>query len=305
MKEQQNEYSIATASQLDPATAYSVAWPISEHVDVSSRAGFEGNIELWPQRFGPSIELKFEMLTSNTKKKIKSVHQSPVGLSRGKPLASQLQAAVLLPRLNTSLKSLENIRDQVGDVPAVLFRETPLSYMRESSFSYKQIQTDPETAAAWSISSGLDSATAARIYVEKAKLNLFDGIVIDTHHIRRRNSKTLERNPLSDWEKSIPELLPYCKEVHVGVGRADYPDMAEKANLELRDLLNGGRNSSEIVRMLRFIADSGWAGIVVVELRPSAIKKDYKKKIFLSPNDLVDSYQRIRITLDNIFDRAI
>lgn len=300
MSEFENKYSIATASHLDPSTAYSVAWPIAEHVSIARRAGYQG-VEAWPQRFGPTFEFKFDLLSANEKHGITSVHQSPVGVNRNKVQISRLQQSIVLPEMNSSLSVLEDIGKQAGDVPAVLFREAPASYMKESGYSFKQIQTDPETAEAWGILEP-DAGDAAKEYVRKAKLNLFDGIVIDTHHIRRKNTLTGQDNPLGDWKKSIPQLLPYCREIHIGIGRTDYPDMAESAQEELDDLLNGGQKDSEVVQMLRFIADQGWKGLMVVEFRPTSIKEEYKRKLFIPPSDLVSTYGRIRETLFGIFE---
>lgn len=241
------------------------------------------------------------MLSQREKNGIVSVHQSPVGLIRNVNI-SQIQAAILLPELNKSLVYLERMRDQIGDVPVVLFRETSPDFMQETRFTYKQIQTDPETAVAWNVPTD-DSEAAAREYIRKAKLNRFDGIVIDTHHIRRNNNLTGEKNPLGDWRESIPILLPDCREIHIGVGRSEYPDMIEKTNEELDDLLNGGTKNTEVVEMLRFIADKGWKGLIVIEFRPSSVKKLYGKKLFLTPGDLVNSYERMRETLYQIFDK--
>ena len=95
--------------------------------------------------------------------------------------------------------------------------------------------------------------------------------------------------------------MPFTREIHLGVGRADYGDMDPDIVLsEVSDLLKGGKNNTEVVQMLRFIADSGWKGLVVVELRPSVIKQVIGG---MSENDLQNAYQRIRETLFQIFDR--
>ncbi len=296
---QENIYSVATASHIAIETPQAVAWPVSEHLRVATSAGLNG-VELWPQRFGPAFELRFNLLSDREKAGVTSVHQSFRG-----PVKSGLASLGLspfLPEINDSLKGLEAIYEQVGDVPAVLYKEAVhANYVSGSSYSLKQIQTDPETAYAWGIQPSKDSAEAAGQYINSAFLRQFNGIVIDTTHIRRP-SKSGQENPLSDWEKSIPVLLPYVKEIHVGAGRTDF-QTEEESSAEILDLLNGGANDTEVVRMLRFIADKGWKGLIVLEFRPSSIKEEYGRKLFVSSQDLISAYGRIRETLYSIFDK--
>jgi len=125
--------------------------------------------------------------------------------------------------------------------------------------------------------------------------------VIDTHHIRHRDVETGQDNPLAKWKESIPEFLPYTQEIHLGIGRWDF-GLADHETLreEMVDLLNGGENNTEVVQMLRMIADSGWKGLLIIEMRPSFVKEYLGS---MSEKDLVETYERIRSTLYNIFDK--
>lgn len=71
---------------------------------------------------------------------------------------------------------------------------------------------------------------------------------------------------------------------------------------EFDDLLNGGSKNTEIIQMLRYIADSGWTGLVVVEMRPGALQEKNKFGQ-ISQQALLDAYGRIRQTLHNIFGK--
>jgi hypothetical protein len=65
------------------------------------------------------------------------------------------------------------------------------------------------------------------------------------------------------------------------LGRTDYGNVPhEQIQEELVDLLNGGTKNTEVIQILRMISDSGWKGLVVVEMRPGEIEKLLGKRSF-------------------------
>lgn len=294
----ENSYALSTASILDQATiSQAFAWGISDHIEVANSTGYNG-VELWPQRMrGRTI--RADLLSDRNKKRITSVHQSV-----GRPILQanslrEIQTAVFLPTTIDSLPQLEQIRRHVGDLPVVL-KYMPKTKVENVSYSQKGIQTEPELCLTMNV-------TNAEDYVAGIKEMGYSHIVVDTHHIRRPHSVTNQPNPLANWKETLPGLLLYTNEIHIGVGRTDYGNLPKQQILdETQDLLNGGEKNTELMQMLRFVADSGWRGLVVVELRPSAILNLQGRRRLtrqLPQQELVAAYENIRETLFQTFDK--
>lgn len=296
----ENVYGLSTANVLDEATILAAfTWGIQDHVDMATKSGYNG-VELWPQRFRPLLQIRVGKLSSSERKGIISAHQSArdaIPHSR-----QELQKTIFLPETVASTRDLEVLFDRIGDIPVVLFKENPTEYMDHfdrldiPSFTQRGIQTDPETATLW-------NSRTEEEYLAHAFRYGFNEIIIDTHHIRRSDKHTGEPNPLRNWQTTIPVLLPYTHEIHVSVGRSNFGDLDPKViKQEADDMLSGGHNNTELIKMLRLIADQGWKGRVVLEMRPSIYRETIGNKRFLTEKDLVSIYQAVRKTLYEIFD---
>jgi len=294
-KPPENVYSLSTASILDRATfKAALLWEVQDHVGIAQRSGYKG-VELWPQGIRPLQQIRAGSLSDTEKAGVLSAHQCPrAAIPRS---FQEVQKAVFLPETKASLADLDRIHTVVGDIPVVLFKETPPEYFQNSPFTKRGIQPDSEVCTAWGVST-------AQEFVDIALKKGLTEIVIDTHHIRRPNIKTGKENPLANWQGSIPILLPHTKEIHIGIGRLDYGKMdPEQLKEEAMDLLTGGRKNTEVMQMLRLIADKGWNGMIVIEMRPSVYKDVMNRRFLLSGNDLVDIYERVRNTLYHTLDK--
>jgi len=293
----ENKYGIATANVLDtPTVGMALTWDIAKHIEIANASGLDG-VELWPQRIRPLYEIATDSISKEELLGILSAHQSPRERIRS---FRALKVAFFLPHRDKSFDYLEKIDTKTGGIPVVLYQETPEKVIRNSTIKNKQIQTDPSASIAW-------NANSASEYLDQASRRGFTdgsgnpGIVIDTHHIRHLDVRTGQENPLADWKESIPIFLPYTGEIHLGVGRWDFGSVDPKTlREEMIDLLNGGENNTEVVQMLRLIAESGWNGLLIIEMRPSFVKEYLGS---MSEKDLIETYERIRSTLYNIFDK--
>lgn len=293
----ENRYGIASANILDEATLIpAITWNTQKQIEVAKQAGFDG-IEYWPiKRYG----IKVPLVNQDDIKSggILSAHQS-FRPEKVRLTPAELKVAAFLPGIDSSFEILKEVNSQAGGIPVVLYRETSKEALEASGISLRQTQTDSEACKQW-------GASNAPEFLDSAAQNGFTdehddpAIVIDTHHVRHP-SQDGQVNPLANWRESIPVLLPYTKEIHLGVGRIDFGRMdKEKIKGELIDLLNGGTGNTEVVQMLRMIADTGWSGLIVVEMRPSAVKEYLGS---MTERDLVNTYERIRVTLHHIFER--
>lgn len=297
----ENIYSISTASILDKSTiGPAVTWSIGDHVVNAQKTGYCG-VELWPQGIIPRIQIAKGELSQEEKNGITSVHQSIVDKNKKlkESVFERVAKSLLLPTKIGSLEYLERIRELVDrDIPVVLFKNVPSDYFERTKFNQTGIQTTPELCEEI-------GAENAEEFIEAIQEMGFKNIVIDTYHLRRPSLKTGYTNPLADWRKSIPILLPHTQEIHVGLGRSDYGEIPKKTIAdELWDFMNNGVNNSEIVQMLRKISFSGWKGLVVLELRPSMIKMLLDQKgVQLTNRNLKITLEGIRETLYQIFDK--
>lgn len=298
----ENQYSIGTVSMVDHTTLKPMAsWTIGDHVRNARTTGYNG-VELWPQGPIPRIQIATGLISQAEKDGITSTHQSVgKGLIESALRFDKRETfkAAVLPGSVQSLTQLEKVKGLVDrDIPVVLFNNLPEGYLDHTSYTQTGIQTAPELCDEI-------GASNAEEFVEAIKEIGFGSVVIDTHHIRRPNVKTGEQNPLADWRRSIPVLLPHTKEIHIGLGRADYGGISEdKIGDELKDFLNKGSNNTEITQMMRLVADLGWGGLVVMELRPYMIKKVLEQKGFqLTERNLQVALNGMRDTLYDIFDK--
>lgn len=297
MSESENTYSIATANILDPSTiGQALTWDIQKHVDMAEASGWNGRIELWPQGMIPLIQIS-QGIPTELRSKITSAHQS---FREGRIGIHNVKEALFLPESVSSVGQLEAIDSQVGGIPVVLYRNVSRERLDASPLRVKQTQTDAQACTQWNVSSPqefLDAVEANGFTDEHGN----PAVVWDTHHVRHADTKSNRANPLAQWRKSLPVLLPFTREIHLGVGREDSGDM-DKAQIrsEAEDLLNKGQKNTEVVEMLRSIADRGWHGLVVLEMRPSVIKSIVGS---MSTDVLKSTYASIKETLYHVFDK--
>ena len=297
----ENTYSISTASILDKSMArQALTWSIGDHALNAQAAGYHG-VELWPQGIVPRVQIATGRLSQAEKDGITSAHQSVVDLNKSlrESIFERAVKSLILPGSIKSLDHLERIRELVDrDIPVVLFKNVPSGYFERTKFNKTGIQTVPELCEEL-------GAENAEEFVEAVQAMGFKKVVIDTYHLRRPNIKTGIPNPLADWQKSLPVLLPHTQEVHVGIGRSDYGEVPEKVVAEeLWDFMHKGVYNTEIIQILRSISNSGWRGLVVLELRPHMIKQVLEQKgMQLSDKNLKIALEGIRETLYQIFDK--
>ncbi len=286
---QENIYTVSTANILSKATLYATLWSIGTHGDIAQRTGFDG-IELWSASFTPRLQIKTGHINQNERDAIIAGHQSPrkKGLLQmrsheGDTLIA-LQAMVILPEMNQSLKDLEKVHDLVGGMPIVMYHETPVSYHQTTHIKERLIQPEANVCADWQVQTAED-------FLEALDNHGFSGVCLDLFHLRQPGC-------LPNWREAIPVLLPRTNEIQIAVGRTDQPGNDPQATVnELADLMNG-TEQTELPAILRSIYEAGWHGRVVVELLPDAIKQVLETESFLLPKrDLENTYERIRSNL--------
>lgn len=292
----ENSFALSTASVLDKSTLVAaLTWTVQNHVDVAIRSGYQG-VELWPQGIRPLAQIHQNRLAAGEKTHVLSLHQGVGKDLRAVRSLQELQIALFLPQVNASLSYLEMAHRALGDIPVVLLSHTPEAYMEKSSFTRRGIQPNPEVCKEWGVQN-------AEQFVEAAAKRKFTGVVLDTHHIRRPHSQTGEPNPFADWQTSLPLLLEHTQELHIGIGRNnDWHTNEGQVREEALDLLTGGNKNTEIVQMLHMIAQTGWGGLIVIEMRPSVYRDIMGRKFFLSNTDLRGVYERVRNTLFHVLD---
>ena len=96
----------------------------------------------------------------------------------------------------------------------------------------------------------------------------FTGFAIDLKHIRRAGT-----NSLANWKDTLPGLLTYTPEIHVGLGRTDVGhrnySMETDDRTELKDFLLG--KECELARMLMLVRDNAGVDRAKIEALPGEV----------------------------------
>lgn len=299
-----NEYALSTAN-VDKSNIRQIFRPVQAFIEDAKRSGFESGVELWPMglKWPIPTTIRYQIETGQLapySNDIASFHQSPRSetlkdITKG---PNEVGMVTLLPHFE-DISYLQKIKSQIGDKPAVLYRNLSDHLKEEIVLSQRWIQPDPELAKDWEV-------TTVDEFIKEMEKRNFNGVCLDTNHIRRAHKTDKEYdNPLSKWNESIPAFVKSgkLKELHIGVGRIDMPAVNVEDSLqEVRDLLNG-TEISDIIPMLKLLNEEGWKGKVVLEILPTAIKQVRGDKgLWLPPEAVIDSYERIRNTVGRIFN---
>lgn len=299
-------YGISTANVLDKATIhFAFGWGLGQHVQTANKAGLDG-VEVWATRPINALQSVTGFISDETKKHILSTHQSSRILNVFDSLATLspeiVAQAVLLPHINTSLGQLESLHRHIDrNIPAVLYRETPAEFHKQTHIEKRIIQPDPEVCRDWDVQSAQD-------FIQKMREKGFTGICLDITHIRRGGQDGSAPSVLANWQDSVTTFLQegVIEEVHIALGRID-PDTAksfgkEKTLSELKDLYDG-TSHTDATQILHFLAQKGWKGQMIFEVLPSAILEvTNSPSRFMTQKDLVVVYERLRNNLYKIFN---
>lgn len=292
-------------SLLDKSSVWALITPIAPvefHARIAQRAGYSG-IEYFPWRI-PDLQARKGVISQGGVSSIKSAHQSwrsekswqEVKQHPNPPLAAF--AYLALPEKSASLQGLVRLQDMLGrDLPLVIH---PYDEWRGDTqyplFSYlgnKLVQPTPELLDRWGIKS-------AEELVQEIKRRGFDGLCLDLYHLRRPAGQIFKTR-FGRWQEIIPVLLPDTKEIHLGLGRSEFPAGFDSIQ-ELRDLY-GWERKTDIVPMLEMIRDSGWRGPIVTEIPAMAIRKLTAGVKILTPRQLVATHKLLVQNLREIMGR--
>lgn len=280
-------------SMFDASTIYTAAWPVRAFADITNEAGYNGGLEWHPVRgMLAGIQVKSGLVNLYEKESIQSLHQSwreekslgDVLHHPNKPLA--LISYVLLPERVKSLNDLQQLQETVGrELPVVLY---PPSKLGEESgtdrnFGEKLFQPTAEIMQAWNVRS------VSELIGEMTPRG-YTGLCLDLFHMRRPYDTEVNLDP---WQETLPQLLPYTKEIHVAAGRVDIGQDRIDTEAELRDLLQG-TVTTEMSHMLQEIAKTNWTGRVVTEVPAMALHQNRKNAgRFTTINQLVADHKQL------------
>lgn len=282
-------------NMVDSSTPWALPAPIELYSAVAKNSGYSG-IEYFPFRI-PHIQVRTGMLTRGALNSINSAHQSfrtektltEVRRHPNPRLAAQ--AFVTMPEKFVSLQDLEKLqRTFKGEFPVVVY--PPNEWMNETRSAIfdrlenKLIQPAPELLGAWGINS-------VEEFMAESKKRGYE-LCLDLYHIRRRVTQGFQTQ-FGQWQDVLPVLLPQTREIHLGVGRADFQSSFDSM-LELRDIYVGDR-MTDIIPMLEMVRDSGWIGPIVTEIPAIAAKNLVSDSKITSPSLLVKTHKQI---VDNL-----
>lgn len=265
------EVDTSVMNLLDKSTFLS-AFSTGALINTVKESGYRG-IEWYPLRTPSGLLISHGLVGQDVKDAIVSLHQSyrsEKSLKKAlehpnQPLA--LLSYVLLPERIASLDDLEHLQKVLGKkMPVVLYPSLPGEESgTERDFGEKLFQPYTEIMVKWRVK------TVEELITETKKRG-YTGFALDLFHMRRPTQDDRGINLLDPWEESLPQLLPYTKEVHISAGRTDlfYLRGIPETENELDDLL-GGQGNTELMKMLKVIKRSGWKGRVVTEIPASAL----------------------------------
>lgn len=295
------KFNFSMQNMVDSSTLWSLLAPMELYSAIAGKAGYSG-LEYLPFRI-PHTQLKTGLLSKKALSSVRSAHQSfrteknlpGVRSHRNPKLAAQ--AYVTLPEKVASLKDLEKLQKALGkELPVVVY--PPNEWMGETRpeifeiLENKLIQPAPELLGAWK--------TKTLEEFIRETLNRGFGLCLDLFHIRRQVSQGFQTQ-FGPWQEVLPALLPYTREIHLGVGRSDFQGPFDSMQ-ELRDIYSGERKT-DIVPMLELIKDSGWTGPIVTEIPATSVKNLVSDSRFTTPNILISAHKQIVGSLRNIMER--
>lgn len=230
------------------STAYTAGVPAEGLVYLAHQAGYKG-LEWMPNRTVAGAQLESNLITPYVAANINSLHQSyrsektwtEAKLHENPGLAKL--SFIMLPEKNKSLDNLETIQRIIGLKPTVLYVPKPGDVSGTNrAFAEKLFQPTPEIMRQWGIKS------VEELIVE-AKRRRYTGFCVDLFHMRAQGA---QETGLGPWQETLPELLPFAKEIHVAAGRVDIRQGHIDTMQELQDLLKG-TGTSDLIQMLRMV----------------------------------------------------
>lgn len=290
----------------DRSVFYAAFLPANTLIQTFQEAGYRG-LQWHPIRTVAGIQLNRGLVTQNSKNAIVSLHQSwrseksliEAWRHPNRPLA--MMAYVLLPEMVNSLNALENLQKVLGkNLPVVLYPPHPKEESgTQRPFAEKIFQPYTEVMFRWGV------RTPEKLIEETYKRG-YTGLCIDLFHMRRKNINSFDPNSsikdsigLNPWQETLPQLLPHTTEIHISAGRTDIKEKIVDTENELRSLLNGQGNT-ELIKMLKFIRDSGWRGRIVTEIPAAALRALRGKNSTLSIRDFVQDHRKIISNIQDI-----
>lgn len=272
----------------DKSMLQSAFWTADTFADVTHQAGYTG-MEWHPVRgIRAGIQVNHGRISSDVNDSIRSLHQSwrseknlkEVWQHPNRPLAAI--SYVLLPERVSSLQDLSRLQTKLGKkLPIVLYPDEKNSGA-DMHFAEKLFQPLPEVMRDWGVKTPGD-------LIAEAGLRRYTGSCLDLFHMR----EAAESGDLNPWEKTLPQLLSYTKEIHVAAGRTDIKQEHIDTMQELEDIKTG-RGDSDMLKMLSLIRESNWTGRVVTEI-PAASLHALRSKNHqpISVKYLIEDHKRI------------
>lgn len=289
----------SSVNWLDRHLSDSLALPIAPIIASVKRAGYDG-LEWHPNRTVAGLQMVCGLLSPDEKKMITSGHQTwrsemTLGEVWHHPYpALALISYILLPERIASLDHLENIQGVVGkQLPMVLY---PTHAEKEESgtgrnFGEKLFQPNADVMKRWGVQT-------LQELIDAAFSRGYTGLCLDLFHMRLDSSSLL-----ANWKESFKILLPYTKEVHLGLGRTDferYGNFPVNSMEELHDMVFG-REKTEIKPMIRTLKDLGWNGPMVTEIPAEAFFRIAPRRQ-ITFTDFIAQHRPIVDTVKEIFE---
>lgn len=267
-------------------TFYLFFFPFKQIKNIAIDAGYDG-LEWTPNNTLAGKQLEMGLVSRQDLTIIKSGHQS---FRRDKNLLQawrrlnkkfSVPSYFYFPEERASLDNLEKIQKILGrKLDVVLYSP----HLQEESgtkrpFGEKLIQPTSHLMEQWQVQNTNE-------FVLEAQKRGYTGFALDLFHFRAPSSGHTSLHP---WSKTLPQLLPFTKEIHVSAGRVDIPGSSIPTMAELQDLLEG-TEKTDLLKMLKVIKSSGWKGRVVTEIPSVALG-------VWSPKGLIEKHKRIVRTI--------
>ena len=194
---------------------------------------------------------------------IRSVHQSFVSTAPGMmphstphEVALSTKAVLALRTAQGSLRWSSQHRDQLGDVPVVLYPEVGCSNIADLPYSKRLFQPNIRVNQRWGVTSTAE-------LIERALAEGYTGIAWDSYHYQRTAEGGRVR--MENWDKALSQFLGGTalpiEEMHIAIGRTDRTEdteLMEATREELGIFLEEPQKIGETTtgQMMRIIHDA-------------------------------------------------
>ncbi len=288
--------SASMVNMADKPMIWGMLMSLGTVVKLAQKAGHHG-VEYFPWRLA-DLQVRSGLVSDKTLEGITSAHQSFRSEKSWREIKAHpnpklaLQAYMTTAERIDSLKSLQKLQHKDCSLPLVIYpyhewlgeQQYPLF----ASLYNKLVQAAPELLDRWHVKAeNLGSEAQNRDY---------SGLVIDLFHLRRLPIQGFTTQ-FERWQEALPKLLPFTKEIHLGVDRDDMVGSIDSM-AELKDLYHGDRNT-EIVNMLEMIKREGKANYIVTEIPAQGIAR-LSGNTILTPTDWVKAHHKIVQNLQEI-----